>query len=88
MAATSGGPIFIPHVYNENKQKTFFFWNEEWRKILSGAGTNEQPTIDPADIPVAGTNLTYVAPSFASSTALIAPIVGDPAFNAKLAAAD
>src|SRR5208337_3461344 len=35
-----GGPIFIPHVYNENKQKTFFFWNEEWRKILSGAGTS------------------------------------------------
>src|SRR5579863_6860639 len=42
-----GGPVFIPHVYNTNKQKTFFFWNEEWRKILTGAGTNEQPTIDP-----------------------------------------
>ena len=49
-----GGPLFIPHVYNSNKQKTFFFWNEEWRKILSGAGTNEQNTIDPADIPIAG----------------------------------
>jgi len=81
-----GGPIFIPHVYNENKQKSFFFWNEEWRKILTGAGTNVEPTIDPADKPVAGTNLTYVAPAFASSTTLIAPKVGDPAFNAKLAA--
>ena len=50
-----GGPIFIPKVYNQNKQKTFFFWNEEWRKILTGAGTNEEPTIDPADrFPVAG----------------------------------
>ena len=37
-----GGPIFIPHVYNESKQKIFFFWNEEWRKILTGAGTNER----------------------------------------------
>ena len=35
-----GGPLFIPHVYNKNKQKTFFFWNEEWRKILTGAGAN------------------------------------------------
>ena len=81
-----GGPIFIPHVYNESKQKSFFFWNEEWRKILTGAGTNEQPTIDAADRPVAGTNLTYVAPGFASSTALVVPKIGDPAFNAKLAA--
>ena len=38
-----GGPVYIPKVYNTNKQKTFFFWNEEWRKILSGAGTNQQP---------------------------------------------
>jgi hypothetical protein len=80
-----GGPVFIPHLYNANKQKTFFFWNEEWRKILTGAGTNEQPTIDPADIPKAGQNLTYVAPLFKPSTSLVVPVVGDPAFNAKLA---
>ena len=29
---TIGGPVFIPHVYNADKQKTFFFWSEEWRK--------------------------------------------------------
>jgi len=81
-----GGPIFIPHVYNENKQKSFFFWNEEWRKILTGAGTNLEPTIDPADIPKSGQNLTYVAPLFAPTTALVVPEVGDPAFNAKLTA--
>ena len=81
-----GGPIFIPHVYNESKQKSFFFWNEEWRKILTGAGTNEQPTIDSADLPKSGQNLTYVAPKFASGTALVVPKIGDPAFNAKLAA--
>ena len=49
-----GGPLYIPHVYNTNKQKTFFFYNEEWRKILSSAGTNDQHTLDPADIPKAG----------------------------------
>src|SRR6185503_3432570 len=25
-----GGPVFIPGKYNTNKQKTFFFFSEEW----------------------------------------------------------
>src|SRR2546425_45482 len=29
---TIGGPVFIPKAYNTDKQKTFFFWSEEWRK--------------------------------------------------------
>jgi hypothetical protein len=29
---TVGGPVFIPHHYNTNKRKTFFFWSEEWRR--------------------------------------------------------
>ncbi len=29
---TFGGPVFIPHVYNRNKEKTFFFWSQEWRR--------------------------------------------------------
>ncbi len=29
---TLGGPIYIPNVYNTNKQKTFFFYSEEWRR--------------------------------------------------------
>src|SRR5271163_2800194 len=28
---TLGGPVFIPHVYNTNKQKTFFFFSQEFR---------------------------------------------------------
>ena len=70
-----GGPLFIPHLYNTNKQKTFFFWNEEWRKIRNAAGTNIQNTIDPADIPKAGQNLHYVAPKFDSSLQLVVPKV-------------
>ena len=68
-----GGPLFIPKLYNQDRQHTFFFWNEEWRKILSSAGTNEQNTIDAADIPVAGQNLTYVAPGFSSGNKLVVP---------------
>ena len=37
---TVGGPIFIPHVYNRNKTKTFFFWSEEWRKITEPMTNN------------------------------------------------
>ena len=68
-----GGPLYIPHVYNTNKQKTFFFYNEEWRKVLSSAGTNVQHTIDPADIPKAGSALKYKAPAFATGTNLVVP---------------
>ncbi|HEU4981562.1 MAG TPA: carboxypeptidase-like regulatory domain-containing protein, partial [Acidobacteriaceae bacterium] len=25
-----GGPLWIPNVYNTNRNRTFFFWNEEW----------------------------------------------------------
>jgi Carboxypeptidase regulatory-like domain/TonB dependent receptor len=31
--ATIGGPIWIPRVYNEKKQKTFFFVSEEMRRV-------------------------------------------------------
>jgi hypothetical protein len=29
---TIGGPVFIPGLYNKDKQKTFFFWSQEWRR--------------------------------------------------------
>jgi hypothetical protein len=29
---TIGGPIFIPNLFNTDKQKTFFFWSQEWRR--------------------------------------------------------
>jgi hypothetical protein len=28
---TLGGPVYIPGHYNKQRQKTFFFWSEEWR---------------------------------------------------------
>jgi hypothetical protein len=32
---TLGGPLYIPKAYNVAKDKTFFFWSEEWRKVSS-----------------------------------------------------
>jgi hypothetical protein len=29
---TLGGPVYIPKVYNQRKEKTFFFWSQEWRR--------------------------------------------------------
>src|ERR1700758_3229313 len=29
---TIGGPVFIPGHYNTAKNKTFFFWSQEWRR--------------------------------------------------------
>jgi len=87
-----GGPLFIPKTYNTNKQKTFFFWNEEWRNIKQGSSTNVQNTLPTADIPKAGTDLTYVAPAFANTDPTKGPVAGitvpetvtDPAYLATL----
>ena len=82
-----GGPLFIPHLYNTSKQKTFFFYNQEFRRIIQGSQPNIQDTIPDADRPVAGTNLNYVAPKYAPATTISCPNVGDPAFtNAEIAA--
>ncbi|MFZ0592639.1 MAG: carboxypeptidase regulatory-like domain-containing protein, partial [Bryobacteraceae bacterium] len=40
---TIGGPVFIPKFYNTDKQKTFFFFSEEWRKdVVPGQVFNQQ----------------------------------------------
>jgi Carboxypeptidase regulatory-like domain len=35
---TIGGPIYIPGHYNKDKQRTFFFWSEEWRREIVPSG--------------------------------------------------
>ena len=32
---TIGGPVFIPNRYNTNKNKTFFFFSEEFRRVIT-----------------------------------------------------
>lgn len=39
--ATIGGPLFIPHVYNNEKNKTFFFFSEEIRREKTPVDYNQ-----------------------------------------------
>jgi hypothetical protein len=32
---TLGGPLYIPGVYNKDRNKTFFFYSQEWRRIIT-----------------------------------------------------
>jgi Carboxypeptidase regulatory-like domain len=57
---TLGGPIFIPHIYNTDKKKTFFFWSEEWRKITGPSSNN---VAAPTSAELAGTFYAANEPS-------------------------
>ena len=86
--ANLGGPLFIPHVFNTSRQKTFFFYNQEWRRVIQSSAPAINPTMPDADRPTAGTNLQYVAPAYAPNQVIYVPTVAqvpDPAFAAKLA---
>jgi hypothetical protein len=85
--ANIGGPVFIPHLYNSGKQKTFFFFNEEWRRMINGVPTNPVDVMPGADEVTAPSTFTYAIPTGLNSiTSVIVPTVADAAFNAKLAA--
>ena len=37
-----GGPVIIPKIYaNKDRNKTFFFYNMEWRKLVQGGLVNQ-----------------------------------------------
>jgi hypothetical protein len=71
-----GGPIFIPHVYNTDRRKTFFFWSEEWRRYIQGQNPTSQTTIAASDFPTAGSPLIYTPP--AGKAAPLVPATEDP----------
>jgi len=72
-----GGPLWIPHVYNENRNRTFFFWNEEWRRLIQGSSPSIQNDILASDFPTAGQPLTYTIP--AGGPTPVVPTTSDPA---------
>jgi hypothetical protein len=85
-----GGPVWIPHFYNQNKDKTFFFVSEEWRRLVQGANPNSQSTVPASDFPTAGNPFTYTplpsdtgtktCPNGASGVGIICvPLTNDPA---------
>ena len=48
---TIGGPVFIPGLYNTSKQKTFFFWSQEWRRDRVPGQTFNVPVPGPGGAP-------------------------------------
>ena len=58
-----GGPLWIPHVYNDSRKRTFFFVNEEWRRLIQGSAPAIKNTIAANNFPVAGQHLAYTVPS-------------------------
>jgi hypothetical protein len=79
-----GGPLYIPGVYNTNKQRTFFFYNEEWRKIVQGSAPAGIHTIPASNYVTSAQDFTYVAPAFNSGHQIVVP---NPATGTALAAA-
>jgi hypothetical protein len=72
-----GGPLWIPHVYNNARNRTFFFVNEEWRKLIQGSAPAVKNTIALNNFPVAGQDLAYSVPS--NGVVPIVPVTTDPA---------
>jgi len=60
---TLGGPIWIPHVYNQNKQKTFVFFSEEHR--IENSPSELQPNFNQAvpSLPERQGNFSDVCPN-------------------------
>ena len=71
-----GGPVFIPKIYNRDRKKTFFFWNQEWRKFVTA------DEVRATAIPQAQRNGDFSG----LSTPVLVPKTNDPAQNAKFAA--
>ena len=80
---TLGGPLFIPKVYHPDRNKTFFFWSEEWRKAsipatntitvptaaqLSGVFSTPTPVAPPGCVTASGSTFT-ISPSCYSKNA-------------------
>ena len=80
---TLGGPIYIPNHFNKDKDKTFFFWSEEWRKDIVPGQTFNLPvpsiaerggdftdicSLGTADCPNVGANITGL-PAFTANQA-------------------
>ena len=80
---TVGGPVYIPHVFNKDKNNTYFFWSEEWRKDVVPGQTFHVPVPSLAE---RGGNFTDICPGTDCPT--VGPVItGLPAFAANQAVA-
>ena len=72
-----GGPVWIPHLYDDARKRTFFFVNEEWRRLIIGSAPSIVNDISTNNFPTAGASLAYNVP--ANGTTPIVPVTTDPA---------
>jgi hypothetical protein len=77
-----GGPVVIPHLYNNDRQKTFFFWQEEWRRFVQGSNPTVTPTILNNDFPTAGAAFTYT-PFNGTAVPLVPSVPNNTAYTAR-----
>jgi hypothetical protein len=71
-----GGPVFIPGLYNKDRHRTFFFWNQEWRKLVQGSQSSVIPAFP----------TSFRGGDFSSlSTPITVPKTTDPAAVARFA---
>ena len=88
-----GGPAFIPKVYNRNRERTFFFYNQEWRRIIQGGSLNTQvpltsqyggnfgstiPTVANLHTPCVNQVSAAIALRFAAAGQTLSPCGGGP----------
>ncbi|HEY3835281.1 MAG TPA: carboxypeptidase regulatory-like domain-containing protein [Bryobacteraceae bacterium] len=66
---TIGGPIYIPGKFNKEKNKTFFFYSQEWRRIINYATFN--PTAVPTTGMLTGNMLQPVCVQFSGTTCVL-----------------
>jgi hypothetical protein len=71
-----GGPLWIPHVYDDARNRTFFFVNEEWRRLVIGSAPSVVNDIAAINFPGTGQPLTYTVPT--NGSVPIVPATTDP----------
>jgi hypothetical protein len=79
---TVGGPLFIPKLYHPEKNKTFFFWSEEWRKA-STPGTNTITVPTAAELAGTFTGTIPVAPAGCVTTSGGTSTISPSCFSAN-----
>jgi hypothetical protein len=80
-----GGPLYIPHVYNEAKNRTFFFVNEEWRKLIQGSAPSVSNDLWSNNFPTLGQDYKYTPQG--STIPMVPYLPGNADYTAKEQAA-
>jgi hypothetical protein len=66
-----GGPVVLPG-YNKNRNKTFFFYNMEWRREIQGGSIDQ---VVPNTTTYGGAGITFKAPTSGCAVGQTTPVV-------------